>query len=391
MRSRSTSSRRSFGWFSTVSASRSDTHLDARPSWRQDLGMARWLGTALVVLVLASASGCGLTLDYAPPDPQRRDGGDGTFDAGLQGHDAGGQDDDAASDDAGSDAVVVGDAWSPSCATASDCGTGQICVSLCNGTGHCIPMGQPCAFVPTCGCDGVIYDSLCSAHGAGVESADDPSLCFGCGAGGVPCPIVGQVCLGCPDAPPTCVSRPFPGPPCTDLPVCGCDGQTYASDCDAEASGVLRFTSGVCAGTCVSSLDCAVTEYCERASCGDVVGRCRLLPSGTATGVCGCSGRRYRSQREALLREGLTAACDRCTAHASGCCIDAADCATGETCIGASHDCTASGVCEPLTTLRDGTCWSDEDCGPRGVCIGQQVCPCAATCFVADMPGTCAP
>jgi hypothetical protein len=350
----------------------------------------RVVGLACALTVVA---GCGLALDFDPPSQHVTDGGAGDLDA--QGLDAGrpndaGDDGQVVHFDAMAGDATTADAGNAGCAADTDCGAGEICVSSCvaGEAGHCIPAGEPCSLLPTCGCDGVIYDSICSAHQAGFEPATDPSLCFGCGPFGTPCSGPFELCLGCPGTPPTCVSRP--DPPCTDLSVCGCDGNSYASNCDAEAAGVLSYTMGACSGECVTSLDCHLTEYCARADCGDTIGVCQPLGTTMTGPVCGCSGRRYRSAREALRREGVVQPCDRCSDVVTPpCCVDSSDCAPTETCVGASQDCSTTGVCEPLSTLPDGACWSDEDCAVGAGCVGAFVCPCGATCFVADMPGTC--
>jgi hypothetical protein len=114
---------------------------------------------------------------------------------------------------------------------------------------------------PICGCDGVDYVSACDAWVAGVsvmhegsctvqeppsEPPEQPPLCGGascgadqfcyfedgsCGEGG---PSGGQ----CKATDGTCTSAA--------IPMCGCDGATYPSLCDAIHAGVSVRHQGAC-------------------------------------------------------------------------------------------------------------------------------------------------
>ncbi|MCA9591499.1 MAG: hypothetical protein KC657_39660 [Myxococcales bacterium] len=91
----------------------------------------------------------------------------------------------------------------------------------------------------------------------------------------------------CGDAAGTCKPFPVSCPP-DELPVCGCDGVTYYSDCLRRASGQSAATPGECgenARTCRAPADCGVGGACARLggsspmSCGpDLVGTCWVLP-----------------------------------------------------------------------------------------------------------------
>ena len=345
----------------------------------------------VLVAMITPTAGCGLTLDYAPPEDAGRDAGSALFDIGVP-RDAGpaidGGGDDAQPDDGN---VAVADA-AIACTDSSECGTGSTCVRGCDGAaGRCVPDGAPCAAVAVCGCDGVTYSSACEAHLAGIELGD-PAVCFGCGPLGVPCGA-GEICLGCPDAPPACMPDLPTGPPCRLQPFCGCDGSTYISDCAARAAGVARISDGPCPGDCLTTADCSDGSYCARAACGDDVGQCMPLPTTFRPLVCGCSGRLYRSETAALRQEGIIGPCDVCPTPSTSCCLDTADCPHNSTCVGAIG-CTIGGNCAPIGTFGDSQCWDDADCGPGFVCYGAFLC---ARCTgmmcgpVADTPGSCVP
>jgi len=85
--------------------------------------------------------------------------------------------------------------------------------------------------------------------------------------------------------------------------VCGCDGETYCSACEAARSGTSVLREGACDapsfGPCASADDCEGGQWCDFGGCpaeGD--GECRPLgapadcPDGGAT-VCGCDGDSY--------------------------------------------------------------------------------------------------
>jgi hypothetical protein len=85
------------------------------------------------------------------------------------------------------------------------------------------------------------------------------------------------------------------------------------------------------------------------------------------------------------------------SATQTGCCFIDADCAAGEECVGATCGSLGQGVpfvavpgvCKMTFADNTNQCWQDSDCAHT--CTGPQVCRCGASCFAADMPGTCAP
>ncbi len=106
---------------------------------------------------------------------------------------------------------------------------------------------------------------------------------------------VGGVCV---PAPASCESG---------SPVCGCDGQTYASDCERLMAGATLGHVGQCAAACFSSGDCAEGEFCElpTGDCGESQpGVCRAMQDAgcstcgeyAAGMVCGCDGLTYTSE-----------------------------------------------------------------------------------------------
>jgi Kazal-type serine protease inhibitor domain len=103
------------------------------------------------------------------------------------------------------------------------------------------------------------------------------------------------VCVAVPE---TC---PQQGPP-----VCGCDGRTYANECELLRAGVRPASKGACGGgegnsgnkkVCQSNADCARTEFCEfRAGACKGPGSCEVRPQACTreyVPVCGCDNKTY--------------------------------------------------------------------------------------------------
>ena len=178
------------------------------------------------------------------------------------------------------------------CANNFDCDPTDYCVAdTCGGPGTCMARPTECSpnvsFV--CGCDGVTYDNACEASKDGVriaaegecvcEANDDCNEAEYCD---------GESCSGAG----TCEAKPTDCPAVFD-PVCGCDGETYDSECVAELQGVRIESLGRC--PCTDNGDCLETEYCAGESCvGE--GTCEPRP-GTCTlqlaPVCGCDAMTY--------------------------------------------------------------------------------------------------
>ena len=176
-----------------------------------------------------------------------------------------------------------------------------------------IPVGCPDAMRdPVCGCDGVTYDNECESDMAGV-SIDHRGECGQiCGGfAGIPCDDPNEFCKF-PEG--TCdwadifgVCTPIPDE-CPDVwePVCGCDGVTYANECEADRATVSLRHRGPCGQICgdFSYLPpCPEDEFCKypEGTCGAhyVTGICTPFPDACPflyDPVCGCNGVTYPNE-----------------------------------------------------------------------------------------------
>jgi len=197
--------------------------------------------------------------------------------------------------------------------TATDCASNE----ECGGDRYCWFNGGACdaderfcrdrpATCPSidaeptlvCGCDGAYYPSSCHSERLGV-TPDVGDSSFVCSLATSSCLTSAQcgedeMCLSpvgaCGGG--TCVVKPID---CSSgEAVCGCDGFTYDSPCDAMADGVNIVAEGACGGTCHSDDDCFSSHTCHRpvGGCFDE-GTCVPLPldcDDSSPQVCGCDG-----------------------------------------------------------------------------------------------------
>jgi len=293
-------------------------------------------------------------------------------------------------------------------------------------------------FNPVCGCDGVTYSNECFAAAAGASVAAS-GVC----AQGAACVVGGGTCAAgefCRPAVGDCAASAaghcttIPGVcPLSNIPVCGCDGQTYANPCSAFSAGVGIAAQGECAPdqqACGGAAGtCGENEFCKRPQgecAADAEGVCQSIPvvcQASVAPVCGCDGVTYSNACVAdgagvtVDHEGECGepeACDGATGvtcpetqfckHPDGACgadvqgvctdrpltcepIDSKVCACGG--IGFPNACYANAV--GLNVANTGVCTPSTACdGATGVtCTGGQFCKHADGACGADVEGVC--
>ena len=160
------------------------------------------------------------------------------------------------------------------CQDGEECPEGQYC-HLKSGTGCspdadskgvCVPQPGECpdpqaGHLGVCGCDGEVYESACRAREAGA-SVDSGIPGLSCGDGAPP--DLTEICVSdawcesdeycrkyacnsefgsCETVPSSCDGSPL-------RLVCGCNGTTYASECEARSKGVTTTTLEACLLQC---------------------------------------------------------------------------------------------------------------------------------------------
>jgi len=281
------------------------------------------------------------------------------------------------------------------------------CTEDAEGVCTAIPGLCPATFIPVCGCDGVTYSNECYAASAGASVAAAGACAQGAacgGSGGGTCaegefcrPAVGECAKGAEG-----ICTPIPGLcPLTNLPVCGCNGVTYANPCSAFSAGVGIDHAGECAAdqqACggTGGGTCGEAEFCQRpqGECAeDAAGVCQSTPvtcPAIIAPVCGCDGLTYSN---ACVATGAGVTVDH-----EGACGEpvACDGATGVTCPASQFCKHADGACgaevEGVCTDRPLTCEPVDNkvcaCGGIGF---PNACYANAVGLNINNTGVCAP
>jgi hypothetical protein len=218
--------------------------------------------------------------------------------------------------------TLVSQGCQVTCTTNADCGDKSYC-SLTSGdclqaraVGFCksIPESCPDVASPVCACDGKPYANECEAARAGASVAATGDCSTACGGpskatcdDGKWCHYADGVC-GTADALGSCDALPAMCDGTSSGLVCGCDGKTYPSRCDAESAGISVWVTGGCpCNAPFGSVTCADGEYCDFGMVGaclsaNASGTCKPKPTscpGVQSIVCGCDGKTYDNECKA--------------------------------------------------------------------------------------------
>ncbi len=301
------------------------------------------------------------------------------------------------------------------CDAHTPCASGFACPSC--EPGLCASVTTCDDTAPVCGCDGETWSSACAAADAGRAVAAAGACCTP-----PTCPL-GAVDLdsdGCAETCP-CETRAdcagpkdwcqrtacgAPGacrPGCDEGVVCGCDGVTRKSSCDApsvshagkccpdspECVSPVDLDSDGCADACAcaESGECAATEGCRPNACGAAAGQCAACDGEVR--VCGCDGRTWPSECAAFAAGVAVSSVGPCPCPEGLCgagqyCQPAESCGSGGSCL----DCPA--VDGPVCTCAGTTAASRCKATAQGLAIAHigECVPCAGgdCCPAFDCP-----
>ena len=319
------------------------------------------------------------------------------------------------------------------CAKNSECPAGSWCAvpeGECGGKGGCKapPADSVCevaGWEPVCGCDGQTWPSACTANSQGIAIAYAGACEQPCKADSecqvVSATIKGTVychtAVGACGKEGSCMAAKLEKEceSTTNEPVCGCDGETYFSECVAYSKGVSLLSKGACecpaipclswesavdtdgdecpdtcaAQKCKAPSECTTDAvgqklFCSRAvgACGEV-GVCLPPPDDCTSGVqtvCGCDGETYASACEAALDAGIS------VKHAGTCACPAFDpCADGHVATDEDGD-GCPDVCKAMQ------CKANSDCGDAANTICKKstgLCDATVTGLCENRPTVC--